>query len=230
MRLRPLREDLYLPAARDLRFLLSRGYPRESALKFVGDHYQLHQRERDLLYRGVYPLDVASSRKRKMITPSALKGRRLVVDGYNVLITLESALKNKDLLLADDGFTRDVSRVFRGFRPTALTKHVWTTVLTFLKDYPPKETIVLLDSPISKSGELALRICRWFAETHLNGKALTTPCTEREMLKIPGIYASADSFIIEKAEWIFDLAGHLIRRRLRLSPIRLSRSKVNQPA
>ncbi|MDO8635402.1 MAG: DUF5616 domain-containing protein [Dehalococcoidia bacterium] len=33
-----------------------------------------------------------------------MKGKRLAIDGYNVLVTVESALQGKPVVMCDDGF------------------------------------------------------------------------------------------------------------------------------
>jgi len=207
MRAYTFRKDLLRSAARDLRFLLNRGYPRKSALSFVGNHFQLHQDERDLLYRGVFTRKQSMVRCAKMVRVREIKGEKLIIDGHNVLITLESAIKRRPLLLADDNFVRDISRIFRRFRPTDRTKAAWGLVT------------VLLDAPLPRSGELATRIRQWMNYARIKGDVTTAARPESSLLALEGIKASADSVIIDRSTKVFDLAGHIIRRRLHLKPM-----------
>ena len=219
MRIHAFRKDLLRPAARDFRFLLSRGYPRKSALLFVGNHFQLHQEERDLLYRGVFTKEQSMARHAKMVRVKTIKGEKLIIDGHNVFITLESAIKSRPMLLADDNFVRDISRVFRRFRPTDRTKTAWALVEGLLSDYPPCHVTVLLDAPLPKSGELAARIRQWMKCAKIKGDVTTATRPESSLLALKGIKASADSVIIDRSARVFDLAGHIIRRRLHIKPI-----------
>jgi len=219
MRAYTFRKDLLRPAARDFRFLLSRGYPRKSTLSFVGNHFQLHQDERDLLYRGVFTREQSTARHAKIVRVREIKGKKLIIDGHNVLITLESAIKRRPLLLADDNFVRDISRIFRRFRPTDRTKTAWDLVEGLLSDYPPYYVTVLLDAPIPKSGELAARIRQWMKYAKIKGDVTTAARPESSLLALEGIKASADSVIIDRSTKVFDLAGHIIRRRLHLKPM-----------
>ena len=212
-----LRQNLLEKAAVDLRWLISRRYPKQSALLFVGNHYQLNQRERDLLFRGVFSPEQALRTRQKMIRAKEIEGASLVIDGHNVLITLESALASKLLLLADDGFVRDISRVFRKFRPTARTKRAWLMVEKFLLDYPPDFVAVVLDEPLSKSRELGGRMERWLREAGIKGQVHLSSTPETTILTLPGIKLSADSIVLARAEKIFDIAGHIIRRRLKVN-------------
>ncbi len=210
MRVHPIRKKLLLPASCDFRFLLERGYPRDSALKFVGDHYQLHIQERDILLRGVFSKKISLKRQKKCLSPIELKDTHLAIDGYNILITLESALKGRLLILADDGFIRDISRVFRSFRPTKLTKDTCWLIFRFLKEVSIKKVSFYLDKPFSKSGELALKINRWLKEYELTGQAFTVFSPEAILKTHHGPVATADSIVLDKAKSLFDLAGYLI--------------------
>jgi hypothetical protein len=221
MRIHPLRQRLLTPAAHDLRFLLSRGYPRDSAIGFVGDHFQLSREERDLLFRGVFTREQNRARKAKMGAVRELAGARLVIDGHNVLITLESALRGRPLLMASDGVVRDISRVFRRFRPTERTRTAWRMVERLLTDYPPVHVTVILDAPLPKSGELAARINRWMDQAGIAGEAAAETRPETAILRLQGIKATADSIIIDRSRRVFDLAGHIIRKRMRAGIIHL---------
>src|SRR6185503_11694230 len=79
-------------AAEDLRYLLGRGYPLRSALTLIGDHLQLYKRQRQLLFRAVAAPEHAAHVRARTIPHAAIAGRPILVDGYNVLITLETAI------------------------------------------------------------------------------------------------------------------------------------------
>ncbi len=100
-------------AAADFRYLLNRGYPREACLALVGNRYNLPRAARQLLHRGVFAGEVSRSRKKKLRRLADLAGQPLALDGHNVLITLESAIKGRELVAADDGFIRDVAQISR---------------------------------------------------------------------------------------------------------------------
>ena len=216
-----IRIDLCASAAQDYRYLLSRGYGAHSAIEFVGNHFQLRREERDFLFRAVCSPEKARLRRKKAVPVEALSGSRLVIDGYNCLITLENALRGRALVLGDDGFVRDVARVFRKFRSTALTKEAWQLIASLLARFPPEYTLVFLDSRMSASGQLAARITRWINESGLSGRCITVKCSEKRLAALKGIKASADSVIIENADRVFDLAGHIIRRQLKCHLLQL---------
>src|SRR4051812_1852118 len=77
-------------AARDLRYLLGRGYARPSAVQLVGDKFQLARRQRQVLARAVNDPAVAAA-IRARVRPH-LRDAHVAIDTYNVLITVETAL------------------------------------------------------------------------------------------------------------------------------------------
>ena len=109
-------------AAQDFRYLLARGYPRQAALTLVGNRYQLTGAARQILHRGVFDPEVAAQRRLKLRPVGDLSGRPLALDGHNVVITLESALRGIPVTAADDGFIRDIGQISHTFRPSSLTE------------------------------------------------------------------------------------------------------------
>ena len=74
-------ETKVFEAAKDLRYLLERGYHRESALKPIVDKYQLSTKQKLLLYRAVYDASTAAKHKEKIVTADKIKDSNLAVDG-----------------------------------------------------------------------------------------------------------------------------------------------------
>jgi hypothetical protein len=201
-------------AAADLRYLLNRGYPRDAALQLIGNRYNLDQDGRHLLRRGVCADAVAEDRRKKKATVKELKGARLAIDGHNCLITLESAIKGRTICLADDGFVRDIAGVSGGYRATKETANALDLIMEFLHAAGLVEVRFLLDSPIKGSGTLAGSIRALMAAHGIKGAAEAVKVPERIMANWQGIIASSDGVVIDQAERVFDLAGHLITERL----------------
>ncbi len=216
-----IRIDLCASAAMDYRYLLSRGYSAPSALEFIGNHFQLRREERDFLFRAVCSPEKAGLRRKKTVPVKALAGSRLVIDGYNCLITLENALQGRVMILGDDGFVRDVARIFRKYRPSELTRNAWGLISRLLSGFPPCHTLIFLDSRMSASGELAARINRWMHHDKITGRCITVKCTEKRLAALKGIKASADSVIIDSADRVFDLAGHIIVHQMKRTLLQL---------
>ncbi len=200
-------------SANDFRYLLARGYPRQAALGLVGNRYGLDETARRLLHRGVFAPEVAAARRAKLRRLSDLPGHPLGLDGHNVLITLECALRNLPLVAADDGWVRDVGEVSRAFRPSPATDRVLALLAGYLADQAPGPVEVFYDAPLSRSGELAQRTREIFASRGLDVQAAAVPVPERQLAAFPGAIATSDTALIDARETLVDLAGEIIRQQ-----------------
>jgi len=215
-----IRKELW-EAAEDLRYLLNRDYPRDASLQLIGNRYNLDRDHRHLLRRGVFPSSLAEVRRNKKVSLKEIRGKGLAIDGYNCIITLESALKGKAILLADDAFIRDIAGVSGGYKETAETREALQLIMDLLRSAAPQEVCFLFDSPISGSGELASLIRDLMKERGIQGDAVAVKVPERIMADYAGICASSDTAVIDHAEGVFDLAGHLITEQLHIACINL---------
>ncbi|MBF0529005.1 MAG: DUF434 domain-containing protein [Deltaproteobacteria bacterium] len=224
MLIKGLEVDEFLEAAKDLRYLLGQEYPRPGSLTFIGNRYQLSKSRREILNRGVYPGHEALVRRRRLLSPERIKGRAVAVDGYNVIITLESALVGRDLIACDDGPIRDAAWVSSSFRPSEATDQALDLILNYLAGRGALSIVFFLYAPMAMSGELAVHIHSLISSRGLMGRARTAASPKAEMRSFPGLVATSDSVLIDLAAEPIDLAGHLIRERLpNLSLISLNR-------
>ena len=210
-------------AAEDLRFLLTRRYPRKAALELVGNRYSLTADQRHLLHRGVFADVDARLRCSKRISIRNLRQKKLAIDGYNVLITVEAALSGRPLVLADDGFVRDISGLSGNFRKSRKTGEALQGLFDALKKWRPQHTLFLFDAPISKSGRLAQEVRERLKEAGLAGDAMAVPVPERILLGFQGVVATSDTAIIDRSQEVLDLAGYLVKRIKPFSLVRLGK-------
>jgi hypothetical protein len=228
---RPLHE-----AARDFFFLQNRGYPRRSALEWVGNRYELFHLERQLLHRGVFSQEDALRRLARRSRGVAWEKEWLVVDGHNVQITVESAVLGRPVLRANDGAIRDLAGQSAEFRLTEASELALDLIFRFLGEFPPARTLFFFDAPISQSGQLAHSCKQRMNALGLRGAARAVPVPEREFPNYQGIVASSDQAVMEKAERWVDLAGLVLhfsgtlQLREDFSSIILSRTVYEQPA
>jgi len=197
-------------ASVDFRYLLNHMYPRKAALELVGNRYQLTADQRHLLHRGVFSDVEATSRQKKKISPDQIRGHDLVVDGYNVLITIEAGLSGRPLVLGDDGFIRDISGLSGNFQKTKRTIEALGYLLDFLRRTKPRQTLFLFDSPISRSGELALEVRDRMHKQNLPGDAMAVRVPEKILIGFPGRVGTSDTAIIDRSHQVVDLAGYII--------------------
>ena len=202
-------------AAIDLHYLLNHGYPRKASLELVGNRYDLTFDQRHLLHRGIFSDSDAKKRIKKKIPLQKLRNKKLAIDGYNVLITVEAALCGRPLILSNDGFVRDISGLSGNFKKTGKTDEAIRLILDRIKNARPHHTLFLFDAPISKSGLLANEIREELENGNLSGEALAVKVPEKILIGFPGIVATSDTAIIDQSQKVFDLAGHIIKDRIK---------------
>ncbi|AMQ18503.1 DUF434 domain-containing protein [Thermococcus peptonophilus] len=197
-------------AYRDLKYLLNRGYSKKSALKFVADHYRLPLRDRYLLARCVFSDEWIAEVRKKLLTPGELKGKALAVDGFNVLITLESVLDG-EAILCEDGLVRDLK--YQGkYRLNERTPKVVEIVVEALTGLKISKALFFYGKNVPKSGivqkiteEALHRYC-------LEGEVMLVKSPDFE-LRAFNTVATADIGIIFRVEHVFDVP-HYVSERL----------------
>lgn len=201
-------------AAADVRYLLHRGYRKESALKLVGDKYQLDKSERLIIYRSVYSRYEVESIKEKMLTPDMLAEKDVWIDGFNVLNTVEAALRRELLILCDDGVVRDFSQVYGSYKVNQLTSSSLSIIMEELKTLKVSSVRVLYDSQVSKSGVVAGKTREIMWGLGLRGDAEAVKRVDSILSLIDAIVCTSDSVILLACKQFFDLAGYIAMNRI----------------
>jgi len=205
-------------AITDIRYLLDRGYPRKGAITFVCNHYRLDIKWRYVFTRVVFDKDTIKSRREKTVKCEDLKGEVVLVDGYNVLIGVESAFKGEPVYLCDDGFLRDIRGVFRNYRCSRLTTKALDEILRVLTVFTPFRVEFLFDSQISKSGEMAQWVDKKLKDVGLIGGARTSRHVDYDLKQSNGIIATADGSIIDEVAKAVNIQACVLEQ-LNLSPV-----------
>jgi Uncharacterized conserved protein len=120
----------------------------------------------------------------------------LIIDGYNVGLTVLSVLEKDQVFLCDDGFIRDMNAGSKKSSPRIID------ALLLLSSYLKEkgvDFIVILDSQISKSGEL---------KRTLAGERVTVRVVERadkEVIISSGTAVTSDFVVLMKASRVYDV-------------------------
>lgn len=191
-------------AAIDIRYLLNRGYTLKAAVKFVGDHYRLDGDSRHILSRAVIAGPVCEKRLQKFLPCNNIRENNIIIDGYNIIIGMESILEEK-AILCDDGVVRDIKGASRNFRTSENTHQVIELILLFLKEKSPSNVCFLFDSQISKSGVLAKLLREKINQSGLAGSAGTSRHVDYDLKFSHDIVATSDGVIIDAAEKVINL-------------------------
>jgi hypothetical protein len=150
--------DAALPRLRsataDLSWLLGRGYALPGALQVVGNRYALEARQRQAVTRCACGDEARDRRRAAEVRAEALAGATLLIDGYNVLPTVEAALGGAVVLHARDGTYRDIAGVHGTFRHVKETIQSLTRVGELAAEFGVARCVWFLDAPVSNSGRL----------------------------------------------------------------------------
>lgn len=184
-------------AYEDYKYLLNRGYNRKSSLDLVTARYNLSKKERLLLYRCTHSDEEIIQVRSKIDSNS----KRILVDGYNLAITLLSLIYEDEIFLCDDGFYRDLGLGKRKNDPEILDALI--LISEYLNNLD-KDFVIFLDSQISKSGELAKKL----REKEIKVKLVSK--TDKMLLAEKEVIASNDFVILSKAEKICDILRDII--------------------
>jgi len=198
--------DAFKLAARDYSFLLDNGYPERPTLKLVGDRYRLTRSQRTVLFRGITSTGNARSRRSKITREP--EGKKLYVDGYNVLFTIMNYLLGKPVFISRDGFMRDSGGTYGGMEDETFFYKAVDLLFVFIKAIEVGPVIIYLDFPVSGSASHKNELERRMRRAEIEGEVVLAKPADAELKgKTGGIIATSDSGIIDAVDCrIFDLA------------------------
>ena len=201
-------------AARDLCWLLNRGYPADSSLKLVGDRYGLAARQRTAVARSSCSDAQRTRRRLHEATAERVAGRALWLDGYNVLTTVEAALAGGVLLLARDGTYRDMASMHGSYRKVNETRPALELVGRVTEDLAVAECVWYLDRPVSNSGRLKKILDQIASGLKIPWRVELVPNPDAILIQSREIVATADSAILDRCQAWFNLARRVVEEHV----------------
>ena len=202
-------------AVYELCWLFNRGYSRHSSIKLVGDHHQLIQRQRIAIGRIACSKDSKNNRSSKCLNLSDIKNHHLIIDGFNLIITLESAMAGALLLRCCDGCIRDLASVHGTYRQVSETRSVIELIGQALAVFDPASVQWLFDKPVSNSGRLA-QLVRKMANTHnWNWQVELLDNPDQVIKASDKIAITSDSVILDSVENWLNLTDYLLEDNFR---------------
>lgn len=193
-------------AVGDLAWLLSRGYAAPSALKLVGDRHRLRERQRTAVLRACCADAARRERSRRRRSVASLSGEVVVIDGFNVLTTIEAALAGGVVLRCRDGCHRDMASMHGSYRRVAETGPAARRVGEVLAEAGVVEARWLLDRPVSNSGRLKASLDAMAADAGFAWTVTLVPDPDPVLIAADAVVATADSGILDGCGAWVDLA------------------------
>ena len=190
-------------ATSELSWLLTREYSMKGALKLVGDRYTLTDRQRLAVSRAACSDQGKERRAQTLMSTDDVAGKDLIVDGFNLIITIEAALSGGLLMICRDDCIRDLSSVHGSYRSVDETERAITLIGEAIDTLQPKSVRWVLDRPISNSGRLAKRIRDAALPEQWNWTVEVAYNPDAEITASDRIVISSDSHVLdESATWL----------------------------
>lgn len=193
-------------AARELQFLIDRGYDVKSASMFIGNHHLLSQRQRLALARITSPQDALAVRRAKQLL-QAPEG--LVLDGFNTIITLEVALSGSLLLEGMDGTIRDLAGLRGTYRVVDKTVQAVRLLLERLEGLGVRHARFYLDQQVSNSGRLRALLLETAEGGRVDVQVELHPAVDGQLAQMERVVTS-DAIILDKCGSWYNLNRELI--------------------
>lgn len=218
----PVDQKLFAPehhvtlqqAVSDLSWLASHGYAQTAALKLVGDRYALKQRQRLAVARAACSDQQREHRQQACLSFHAIKGQELLLDGFNIVVTIEAALSGGVLLHCRDSCIRDMSSVHGSYRSVTETETAIRLTSESLLSMKPASAIWLLDRPVSNSGRLAEAIRKLAARFNWPWSVEVVMNPDRVIRESGKIAVTSDSNILDRSSRWINLNKLLIEQHL----------------
>ncbi len=208
--------------AADLSFLYTRGYAEKASIKLVGDHYQLDARQRMALQRTACSDAALQRRRDHCVDAGLLEGAILAIDGYNFLITIESALAGGILIEGRDGCIRDLASLHGAYHRVEETLPAVVQAGQCLVRLGVGRAMWYFDAPVSNSGRLRALLLETAEEHNWPWGAELLPNPDHFLASCEVVVVSSDSAILDKAErWANPLPILLAQLRPAPSVLRL---------
>ncbi|WP_027380085.1 DUF434 domain-containing protein [Chryseobacterium daeguense] len=197
-------------AVEDMYYLLSRGYPEKAAAELAGNRYKLKTRQIQALRGASASENQIKIRKSKELSILDLKNKTIYLDGFNVLILLESLLSEAYVFQGLDGFYRDLSGVHGTYKRVNQTGRAIELVSTFFQKSQAEKLIWILDKPVSNSGRIKQIISEFAVQNELNWDFDLQYNPDKFLTENSEIVISSDAWILDYCKNWFNLIGYLI--------------------
>ncbi|MDO9269143.1 MAG: DUF434 domain-containing protein [Methylobacter sp.] len=191
-------------------WLLDRGYARHSVIRLVGDHHQLTKRQRLAISRAACSSSNRELRKATCLRMEQTKDRQLVIDGFNLLISVETAMAGGLVLRCCDGCIRDIASIHGTYRLVHETRQAIELIGNVLQAFSPASVLWLFDKPVSNSGRLADMV-RDIAKVHCwNWQAELIGNPDQVIRNSGKVAITSDSAILDGGVQWLNLGAYLI--------------------
>ncbi|VXB85148.1 conserved hypothetical protein [Flavobacterium sp. 9AF] len=210
----------------DMHYLLSRGYSEKNALSIVGNRYKLASRQQKAVQGMSVSKEQLLLRKEKEVKYENLANKKLVIDGFNLLILLESTLSQAYIFKGLDGCYRDLSSVHGNYKTVNQTEQVIRLVIDFCKENKLDVVLWIFDKQVSNSGRIKAKIEAMAKANKMRWEVRLEDNADQILIQTEAIVVSSDKMVLDYANQWFNLASHLIEKKIASQTIFESNIKI----
>ncbi len=210
---------IFVEAVNDFCYLRSRGYANNSVLQIVGNRYKLNKRQRNAILRISSSNQEVDSRHRSMCKIAELKNKSIEIDGFNLLILLESALSGAYIFKGRDGTYRDISSVHGSYKRVQKTENAILLIGNTLREMEVQSVKWYLDQPVSNSGRLKTQLLEISNKNQFNWEVELVFDPDKVLAKSEKIIVSSDGWVLDQAKQWFNLGAILIEKYIKESNV-----------
>ena len=197
-------------AVEDFSYLLTKGYAPNASLKLVGDRFRLKERQRMAVRRCGCDAMTAETIAAKECSKEAVNRQSIELDGFNVLIIVESALSGGLILKGYDHCYKDLASIHSTYKKVLETEKAIEIIGNGLEALEITEVSWFLDRPVSNSGRLK-QILLAYAEKHsLDWEVHLVFNPDKTLIERQNLVASSDSIVVRESKNWFNLTEFLI--------------------
>jgi hypothetical protein len=200
-------------AYHDLNDLLTKGYAINASLNLVGNHHRLNKRQQDAVRRASASTRQINNINTNHIAKTSLQGKTILIDGFNLIILLESALSGAYIFKCADQTYRDLSGVHGTYKRVQQTNGVLQLIGETLFELQPETVVWILDKPVSNSGRLKGLILEVAQKLGYHWEVILDNNPDKYIVEKNEIAISSDGWIIEQVPW-FNLGAYIIENKI----------------
>jgi hypothetical protein len=150
------------------------------------------------------------NRKRKEIGVDDIRSKTIWLDGFNVVIILETLLSGGFIFKGLDGCYRDISSVHGSYKRVRQTEDVLITVGKALNELGPERVIWIFDAPVSNSGRLKTLCYKIAAEHSFAWDIYLDNAPDKFLIAENRLIASSDAWVLNGCYAWFNLVSFII--------------------
>lgn len=190
-------------AAAELAWLLDRGYALRSSLALVGNRHELAERQRLALARCSCDESQRQRRASRLFPADAIAGEEIWIDGYNLLIAIESALGGGVILAGRDGCFRDLASLHGTYRQVTETTAALQLIGAALARWRVARCRWFLDRPVSNSARLRTTLLDLASAAGWTWNVQLEFSPDKLLKETAALVISSDSVVLDTcARWV----------------------------